>query len=183
MRWRRVAGAAIIVGSTPLVPGSAGAQQLDIQNLVPCAQEGGVCRMPHPTNVYYGIPGKTVGRPFPQGGSIACTNQSFGDPVPGQRKMCWYAPRVGERGRGEGRARGGDEDPGYGRRGAPERWERGYDRRIPGEEMSPRFRRERESDDEYLGPPRDRGYGRYAPSPGGYGSREGRPYRPDPDDE
>jgi len=68
--------------------------QLDTVNLIACAQEGGVCRMPYPTNVYFGVPGRTNGRPFPQGGVIACNAQTFGDPAPGQPKSCWYAPRI-----------------------------------------------------------------------------------------
>ena len=93
--------------------------QLDTRNLIPCAEEGGICRMPHPTNVYFGVPGRTNGRPFPQGGSIACTVQSFGDPAPGVRKSCFYAPRTADR-----RGGGGYEGGGYERR-------REYDRPSP----------------------------------------------------
>lgn len=56
--------------------------------------------MPYPTNVYFGVPGKVHGRPFPQGGSIPCNVQSFGDPAPNQRKACWYAPRISDNGGG-----------------------------------------------------------------------------------
>jgi hypothetical protein len=73
--------------------------RLDTVNTIACAHEGGVCRMPHPTNVYFGVPGKTNGRPFPQGGSVPCNVQSFGDPAPGQPKSCWYAPRITDGGR------------------------------------------------------------------------------------
>ncbi|URD36935.1 hypothetical protein M6G65_32370 [Methylobacterium tardum] len=62
----------------------AQAYQLDTVNLVGCAQDGGVCRMSYPTNVYYGVPGRTNGRPFPQGGTVPCNTQTFGDPAPGR---------------------------------------------------------------------------------------------------
>ena len=81
-----------------LMPASA-ELRLDTVNTIACAHEGGVCRMPHSTNVYFGVPGKTNGRPFPQGGSVPCNVQSFGDPAPGQAKSCWYAPRITEGGR------------------------------------------------------------------------------------
>ena len=55
-------------GMACLVTASPASAQLDTVNTIPCAQDGGICRMPHPTNVYYGVPGKTNGRPFPQGG-------------------------------------------------------------------------------------------------------------------
>jgi hypothetical protein len=155
--WRPAAtaamfGAGLIAGALAL-PAPARAQ-LDTQNLIPCAEEGGVCRMPHPTNVYFGVPGRTNGRPFPQGGSIACTVQSFGDPAPGVRKSCFYAPRIADRRRGGGG--GGYEGGGYGG---------GYDRgRGP---------------DEY---DRRREYDRPPPRPyGGYDRP--RPYRGEDDDE
>lgn len=88
--------------------------QLDTQNLVPCAQDGQVCRMPHPTNVYYGVQGRTNGRPFPQGGVVACNAKTFGDPAPGAgNKMCWYAPKMAEGRRGGGRSRGDEDESGY----------------------------------------------------------------------
>lgn len=125
VRWRSAATAAAF--GTGLLAGSAPAlAQLDTRNLIPCADEGGVCRMPHPTNVYFGVPGRTNGRPFPQGGSIACTVQSFGDPAPGVRKSCFYAPRTADR-RG-----GGSSDGGYERR--PD----GYDRRREYDRPPPR---------------------------------------------
>lgn len=101
MRCQIVVAGAVSLGASLLGLSPAWAQ-LDLQNLVPCAQEGQVCRMPYPTNVYYGAPGRTHGRPFPQGGVIACNAQSFGDPAPGLTKMCWYAPKVGERRRNDG---------------------------------------------------------------------------------
>jgi hypothetical protein len=127
----RAALAAITLGAGLAGPALLGfapaaAQQLDTNNLVPCAQENGVCRMPYPTNVYFGVPGRTNGRPFPQGGAIACNVQSFGDPAPGVVKSCFYAPRVSDRrsGGGGGYGRGGYDD-GYRDRG------RDYDRPPP----------------------------------------------------
>ncbi|WP_407530950.1 hypothetical protein [Methylobacterium oryzisoli] len=146
-----------------LVPVAARAQ-LDLQNLVPCAEEGEVCRMPHPTNVYYGVRGKTAGRPFPQGGVIPCNNQSFaGDPAPGQRKRCWYAPRLADRRQGGGGGgyrrddepgyrRDRDYDSGYRRREEPEYRGRDYDRGARDYDRPPRDygerRRSRDLDDE-----------------------------------
>lgn len=112
-----VAAAAIGLGSFPALAEI----KLDTVNTVPCAEEGGVCKMPYPTNVYFGVPGKTNGRPFQQGGSVPCNVQSFGDPAPNQRKTCWYAPRLTEsggvgryrnddRGRDDGRYRRDDRD-------------------------------------------------------------------------
>lgn len=130
--------------------------RLDTVNTVACAEEGGVCRMPYPTNVYFGVPGKTHGRPFPQGGSIPCTVQSFGDPAPNQHKACWYAPRLtgneggyrdrprrdDDRPRGDDRYRDGDR--------ARRDFDRDYDRPRRGD-----YDRPRRDDDEY-GPERRR---------------------------
>ena len=106
---------AILVAAAGLGLGSLPARaeiRLDTVNTIACAEEGGICRMPYPTNVYFGVPGKTHGRPFPQGGTIPCNVQSFGDPAPGQRKACWYAPRITGNGGGgyrdQGRYRGDD---------------------------------------------------------------------------
>lgn len=122
MRSSTTAFLAAALGAWLLGPGMipvARAYDLDTQNLVPCASEGGVCRMPYPTNVYYGAPNKRAGRPFPQGGAIACNNQNFGDTAPGQPKSCWYAPRI-VAGRGDG--------GGFDRRGGPDGDRgRGYD--------------------------------------------------------
>lgn len=101
MRCQIIVAGAVSLGAS-LIGLSPAWAQLDLQNLVPCAQEGQVCRMPYPTNVYYGAPGRTHGRPFPQGGTIPCNAQSFGDPAPGLTKMCWYAPKAGERRRNDG---------------------------------------------------------------------------------
>ncbi|WCS22909.1 hypothetical protein LOK46_17130 [Methylobacterium sp. NMS14P] len=104
---------AITLGGGAVAPAPVQAYQLDTVNLVGCAQEGGVCRMPYPTNVYYGVPGRTNGRPFPQGGVVPCNTQTFGDPAPGQAKSCWFAPRINAGG-GGGYGGGGYGGGGYG---------------------------------------------------------------------
>ncbi|WP_279598693.1 hypothetical protein [Methylobacterium sp. J-026] len=128
---------------------AAHAYQLDTVNLVGCAQEGGVCRMPYPTNVYYGVPGRTNGRPFPQGGMVPCNTQTFGDPAPGQPKSCWYAPRIAA-----GRNSDRDRDDGYDdRRRDPDRYGRDYNRppmrRRYDEDYGPAPRRYRGDPDDY----------------------------------
>jgi hypothetical protein len=106
--------AALTLGATLLANSPVRAQQrLDTVNTIGCAQEGGICRMPYPTNVYFGVPGRTNGRPFPQGGAVACNVQSFGDPAPGQRKSCWYAPRIADGGGARSRGNFGDRRDGY----------------------------------------------------------------------
>ena len=135
---------AIAAGLMGLGLTTAQAYQLDTVNLIGCAQEGGVCRMPYPTNVYFGVPGRTNGRPFPQGGAVACNAQTFGDPAPGQPKSCWYAPRISA-GRPADRYRDDDDDD----RRDRYRYGRDYDR--------PPVRRPYDEDD--LPPPRRyRGY-------------------------
>lgn len=140
---------ALTLGSALLAPAPAGAYQLDTVNLVGCAQEGGVCRMPYPTNVYFGVPGRTNGRPFPQGGAVPCNSQTFGDPAPGQAKSCWYAPRVSARG-GYDRDRSDDGDR---PRRDMYRDGRDYDRppvRRPDEDdYGPARRRYRDEPDDY----------------------------------
>ncbi|MCJ2120825.1 hypothetical protein MKK65_30425 [Methylobacterium sp. J-001] len=150
MRCRiAVALGGLLLGSIQVGPASARVEQLDTVNLVACAQDGGVCRMPYPTNVYYGVPGKTNGRPFPQGGMVPCNSQTFGDPAPGQPKSCWYAPRLSET-RGGGiapRDRNDDYDDrrrdDY-RERDEYRYGRDYDRPRP----------RRSYDDDYDAPPR-----------------------------
>lgn len=156
---------AILVATASLGLGSLSARaeiRLDTVNTIACAEEGGVCRMPYPTNVYFGVPGKTHGRPFPQGGTIPCNVQSFGDPAPGQRKACWYAPRMTDnapgRYRDDARPRRDDRDEDRYRRG-----DRYRDEDRPRRDMDRYDERPRRQYD-------DGGYGR-------------RPYRGDPDDE
>ena len=140
---------AFTLGAALLAPAPAGAYQLDTVNLIGCAQEGGVCRMPYPTNVYFGVPGRTNGRPFPQGGAVPCNSQTFGDPAPGQAKSCWYAPRVSARG-GYDRDRSDDDDR---PRRDMYRDGRDYDRppvrRPDDEDYGPARRRYRDEPDDY----------------------------------
>ncbi len=137
--------------------------QLDLQNLVPCAQEGQICRMPYPTNVYYGAPGRTHGRPFPQGGTIPCNAQSFGDPAPGLTKMCWYAPKMGE-------GRRNDRNERRARDAFPDRDDRRRDDRGRDDDR-------RRDDDRYRS--RDSDYDR--PRPRYEDDDRPRRYRPNPD--
>lgn len=140
--------------------------RLDTVNTIACAEEGGVCRMPYPTNVYFGVPGKTNGRPFPQGGTVACNIQSFGDPAPNQRKACWYAPRLT-----------GNEGGGF--RERPRRDDR--DEYRPRDEY--RSRDDDRSRDEYR-PRRDVDRDEYRPRrDDDDDTRERRRYRSVPDDE
>lgn len=149
---------AALLGSVPA------RAQLDIDDLVPCAQEGQVCRMPHATNVYFGVTGRTNGRPFPQGGSILCAVSTFGDPAPGLSKMCWYAPLAASGRREEPRGRDLRDDDGRGRRDN-RRDERDDDRddRVRGRGDSERRSDgyDRRGSDAYERPRRDRDLGRY----------------------
>ena len=91
------------------------------QSVVPCARESGFCRVPYPTRVIYGIPGRSV-EVFVREGGIPCSNRVFGDPAPGVAKRCAYVARARDRGYR-------DYDDGY--RGPPrgyDRGPRGYDR-------------------------------------------------------
>lgn len=133
--------------------GAANAYQLDTVNLIACAQEGGVCRMPYPTNVYFGAPGRTNGRPFPQGGVIPCNVQTFGDPAPGQPKSCWYAPRISA---GGSNNRPRDDD--YDRRRDDYRSDRSYDRGNDRDYDRPPVRRPYDDDYDRPAPRRYRDY-------------------------
>jgi len=66
--------------------------QAQAQELVPCAREGGFCRVPYPTRVIYGVPGRSVERFVRQGG-VACSNRVFGDPAYGRPKRCAFVAR------------------------------------------------------------------------------------------
>ncbi|WP_230531175.1 hypothetical protein [Microvirga roseola] len=86
------------------------------QRLVPCARENGFCRVPYPTTVVYGVPGRSV-EMFVQGRGVPCSNRVFGDPAPGIVKRCSYVARGFDRG-----YRGYDDDYRRPRRD----WDRGY---------------------------------------------------------
>jgi hypothetical protein len=67
------------------------------QNLVPCAREGGYCRVPYPTRVFYGVPGRLTAIEV-RGRGVPCTNEVFGDPAFGARKSCFFVARRGVEG-------------------------------------------------------------------------------------
>ncbi|WP_210486837.1 hypothetical protein [Microvirga antarctica] len=69
-----------------------GAPPANAQGLVPCAPENGFCRVPYPTRVIYGVPGRDAARDVGERG-IPCNNQVFGDPAPGIPKRCAYIAR------------------------------------------------------------------------------------------
>ena len=83
-----------------------GAPQSFAQNVVPCAREGGFCRVPYDTDVVYGARGRTSVRNAQPPG-IPCNNRVFGDPAVGVQKGCAFVAR--------GRGRGYDDGPGRGR--------------------------------------------------------------------
>jgi hypothetical protein len=112
---RAVLATAVLVGGAFL--GAAPSAQA--QNLVPCAREDGFCRVPYPTRVIYGVPGRGI-EIFVREGGVPCSNRVFGDPAPGIRKRCAFVARGYDRGYR-------DRDDGY-RRG-PRNYDRGgYDR-------------------------------------------------------
>lgn len=107
---RAVLATAVIASGVVFGAGSSA----QAQDLVPCAREGGFCRVPYPTRVIYGVPGRSV-ELFVREGGVACSNSIFGDPAYGRPKRCSFV------------ARGYDRGPGRwddGRRGPP-RWEEG----------------------------------------------------------
>lgn len=112
------------------------------QGLVPCAREHGFCRVPYPTRVIYGVPGRSV-EMFVRGGGVPCSNRVFGDPAPGIVKRCAFVARGGYD-RGFDRGYGGYDD-GY------RRPPRAYGQDYGGYERDYRRddRRYREDDDGY----------------------------------
>jgi hypothetical protein len=98
------------------------------QAQVPCAQENGFCRVPYPTQVFYGVAGRMTSR-FVSPPGIACSNEVFGDPARGTPKLCVYAESGaagGDDRRGGRRGYGGDEGRGRGGYGGDDRDRRGY---------------------------------------------------------
>jgi len=75
--------------ATALFPTAASAQQLRR-----CANEGGICRLPYPTQVIYGARGRTTARFFDRQ-AVPCSNRLFGDPAPGREKACYFVARGG----------------------------------------------------------------------------------------
>ncbi|WP_292392462.1 hypothetical protein [Mesorhizobium sp.] len=78
--------------ATALFPTSASAQQLRR-----CANEGGICRLPYPTEVVYGARGRMTSRFFDRR-AVPCSNRVFGDPAPGREKACYFVARAGDYG-------------------------------------------------------------------------------------
>jgi hypothetical protein len=103
------AGLVTAVMTTGMLLGMA--PEAQAQGLVPCAREHEFCRVPYPTRVIYGVPGRSV-EIFVRGGGVPCSNRMFGDPAPGIAKRCAYVARGYDRGF---RDDGGD-DEGYRRR-------------------------------------------------------------------
>ena len=62
------------------------------QTLVPCAREGEFCRVPYPTRVVYGTPGRSAVTDV-GGRGVPCSNDVFGDPARGVPKRCAYVAR------------------------------------------------------------------------------------------
>jgi hypothetical protein len=81
-----------LITATLVIGTSLAAVQAAAQDLVPCAREGGYCRVPYPTRVIYGAGGSHATRHV-GGGGIACSNGVFGDPAPGVPKRCAYMAR------------------------------------------------------------------------------------------
>lgn len=106
------------------------------QGTVPCAREGGFCRVPYPTTVIYGFRGAVTSRQV-HGGGIPCNNAVFGDPAPNVVKSCSFV------------ARGYEQPRRYERY---DRYERGYDERRYDNR---RYDDRRYDDRRYYGP---RGY-------------------------
>ncbi|WP_348629163.1 hypothetical protein [Mesorhizobium sp. WSM3859] len=103
--------AGLVAAASALFPATASAQQLRR-----CANEGGVCRLPYPTEVVYGARGRMTSRFFDRP-VVRCSNRVFGDPAPGREKACYFVAR-GRGGYG-GDNNYGDDD--YGQR--PDRGE------------------------------------------------------------
>jgi hypothetical protein len=85
VRSIRLAAAAILAVFITADPAAA-------QTLVPCAREGEFCRVPYPTQVVYGIPGRSAAVEV-RGGGVQCSNRVFGDPAFGAPKRCAYVAR------------------------------------------------------------------------------------------
>lgn len=101
---------AFVAGIYTVDTGKASAQETR-----QCAQEGGICRLPYPTEVIYGKGRRTTSR-FINNPTVPCTNNVFGDPSPGRGKSCSYVVRDnGRGGYGRDQGRGDYGRDGYGR--------------------------------------------------------------------
>lgn len=76
-------------------PAPGVAKTCEVQEVTPpgdytfCAVEGGVCALRGPALVRYGANGQYFERSL-AGGSVACTNGGFGDPISGTAKTCEF---------------------------------------------------------------------------------------------
>ena len=84
-RLSALAALGLIASLSAAAPASA-------QGVISCAGEGGFCRVPYPTTVFYGARGRLASRQV-NGGGIPCNNNVFGDPAPGIPKSCSFASR------------------------------------------------------------------------------------------
>jgi hypothetical protein len=57
---------------------------------VHCATEGGFCHAPAGAMIHYGREGAFAHRRSPPGG-LPCSNDVFGDPIPGVHKECFLS--------------------------------------------------------------------------------------------
>ena len=108
------------------------------QSLVPCAREGGFCRVPCPTRVIDGVPGSGI-ELFGRGGGVACSNRTFGDPAPGVAKRCAFVSRGSDRsprGYSDRGPRGREYDDVY--RRPPRGYDRGFRDYDEGYDLPPR---------------------------------------------
>jgi hypothetical protein len=99
---------AFLAGIYTVDTGTASAQEVR-----QCATEGGVCRIPYPTEVIYGSGRRATSR-FINQPQVRCSNAVFGDPARGSLKTCSYVVRYDGRDRGGHRGR---DDYGRGRDG------------------------------------------------------------------
>lgn len=100
---------AFAAGIYTLDTGAASAQEVQV-----CAKEGGVCRIPYPTEVIYGN-GRRVTSRFINQPQVRCSNSVFGDPARGSAKACSYVVRYDGRDRGGYRGRDDRRRDDYGR--------------------------------------------------------------------
>lgn len=112
---------AFAAGIYAMDSGAASAQEIQV-----CAKEGGVCRIPYPTEVIYGN-GRRVTSRFINQPQIRCSNSVFGDPARGLAKACSYVVRDDNRYGGGYRDRDDYDRDDYGRGGYGR--DRDYDRR------------------------------------------------------
>ncbi|MEO5757067.1 MAG: hypothetical protein ABIQ51_09460 [Mesorhizobium sp.] len=77
----------LTAAASALFPTTASAERLQR-----CASEGGICRLPYPAEVVFGVPGRSTSRFFDRD-AVRCTVRVFGDPAPGRHKACYIRDR------------------------------------------------------------------------------------------